>query len=282
MSKIDHLTTFEPNASNFFPEVQRPLVILPTYNEAKNIIKILDSIEAVVLNISILVVDDSSPDGTSTKVTNHPSFNKSIFLLKRPQKNGLGSAYRDGFQWGIDKDHDVFLQMDSDFSHNPNDIPRFLKTISEGIDIVVGSRYLNGVSVINWPLYRLLLSIWAGMYTRFFTGMPLSDPTTGFVAIRRNLLERIVTFKTRSFGYAFLIEMKYFAWVNGFAIKEIPIVCTERQHGQSKLTLSIQFQSAIRVILLGLKRIFEAISLEVCLPKNFFFRLKKLLNEKKV
>ena len=209
MKKIDHLTSFGPNGSNFFFGVQRPLVILPTYNEVKNIIKILDSIEALALNISVLVVDDSSPDGTSTKVTNHPSFNKSVFLLKRPQKNGLGSAYRDGFQWGIDNDHDVCLQMDSDLTHNPNDIPRFLKTISEEVDIVVGSRYLNGISVVNWPLYRLLLSIWAGIYTRFITGMPLSDPTTGFVAIRRNLLERIVTFKTKSFGYAFLIEMKF-------------------------------------------------------------------------
>jgi len=281
MNKIDHLTSFVPNASNFFPGVQRPLIILPTYNEAKNIIKILDSIEALALNISVLVVDDSSPDETSTKVTNHPSFNKSIFLLKRPQKNGLGSAYRDGFQWGIDNDHDVYLQMDSDFSHNPNDIPRFLKTISEGVDIVVGSRYLDGISVINWPLSRLLLSIWAGIYTRFITGMPLSDPTTGFVAIRRNLLEQIVTFKTKSFGYAFLIEIKFFAWKNGFAIKEIPIVCTERLHGQSKLTLSIQFQSAIRVMLLGLERICECASLKFCLTKNFFFGLKRLINEKK-
>jgi len=281
MNKIDYLTSLEANASNFFPGVHRPLVILPTYNEAKNIIKILDSIEALSINISVLVVDDSSPDGTSTKVTKHPSFNKSIFLLKRPQKSGLGSAYRDGFQWGIDKDHDVFLQMDSDFSHNPNDIPRFLKTISEGVDIVVGSRYLKGISVINWPLYRLLLSIWAGVYTRFITGMPISDPTTGFVAIRRNLLERIVNFKTKSFGYAFLIEMKYFAWGNGFVIKEIPIVCTERQHGQSKLTLSIQFQSAIRVMLLGLERICKDASLKLCLVKNFFLGLKRLVHEKK-
>ena len=279
--KIDHLTSFEPHTSSFFPGVQRPLVILPTYNEAKNIIKILDSIKALALNISVLVVDDSSPDGTSTKVKNHPSFNKSVFLLKRPQKNGLGSAYRDGFQWGIDHDHDVCLQMDSDSSHNPNDIPRFLKTISEEVDIVVGSRYLNGISVVNWPLHRLLLSIWAGIYTRFITGMPLSDPTTGFVAIRRNLLKRIVTFKTKSFGYAFLIEMKFFAWKNGFVIKEIPIVCTERRHGQSKLTLSIQFQSAIRVMLLGLERICEGAPLKLCLTKNFFFGLKRLINEKK-
>jgi len=132
-------------------KIQGPLVIIPTFNEADNIIKILEAIEELPIRISALVVDDSSPDGTTEMVTNHPSFDKNIFLLKRPMKSGLGSAYREGFQWALKNGYDVCLQMDSDFSHNPNDIPRLLKAVSDGADIAIGSRYLNGVSVVNWP-----------------------------------------------------------------------------------------------------------------------------------
>ena len=132
-------------------KIQRPLVILPTFNEVENIFQILEAIEELPVRISVLVVDDSSPDGTAEMVTNHPSFDKNIFLLKRPMKSGLGSAYREGFQWALKNGYDVCLQMDSDFSHNPNDIPRLLKAVSDGADIAIGSRYLNGVSVVNWP-----------------------------------------------------------------------------------------------------------------------------------
>ncbi len=238
-------------------KIQRPLVILPTFNEVENIIQILEAIEELPVRISALVVDDSSPDGTAEMVTNHPSFDKNIFLLKRPMKSGLGSAYREGFQWALKNGYDVCLQMDSDFSHNPNDIPRLLKAVSDGADIAIGSKYLNGISVINWPLHRLFLSILAGVYTRFLTGMSLSDPTSGFNAIHRNVLKEMVNHNINSDGYVFLIEIKYFAWKGGFSIKELPIIFTERRNGQSKLNFSIKVHSAIRVVQLGLGRIWN-------------------------
>jgi dolichol-phosphate mannosyltransferase len=240
-----------------FKKIHRPLVILPTFNEAENIIQLLEAIEALPVQISVLVVDDSSPDGTAEIVTDYPSFDKNIFLLKRPMKSGIGSAYREGFQWALKNCYDVCLQMDSDFSHNPNDIPRLLKAVSDGADIAVGSKYLKGISVVNWPLYRLILSILAGVYTRFFTGMSLSDPTSGFNAIHRNVLKEIVDHEINSDGYVFLIEIKYFAWKGEFFIKELPIIFTERRNGQSKLTFSIKVHSAIRVLQLGLERIWN-------------------------
>ena len=244
-----------PAASDSKPRIKRPLIILPTYNEADNITQIMNAIEALPCQISILVVDDSSPDGTSKIVTDYPSFDKNVFLLKRPKKTGLGSAYREGFQWGLKNGHELCLQMDSDFSHDPNDIPRLLKAVDNGADIAIGSRYVNGIRVLNWPLHRLLLSLWAGFYTRFITGMPLSDPTTGFRAIRGSVIERLATQNINSYGYAFLIEMNFFAWREGFSIKEVPVVFTERRNGQSKLTLAIKIESAIRVLQLGLSRL---------------------------
>ena len=238
-------------------KIQRPLVILPTFNEVENIFQILEAIEELPVRISVLVVDDSSPDGTAEMVTNHPSFDKNIFLLKRPMKSGLGSAYREGFQWALKNGYDVCLQMDSDFSHNPNDIPRLLKAVSDGADIAIGSRYLNGISVVNWPLHRLFLSLLAGAYTRFFTRMSLSDPTSGFNAIHKNALKEIINEGISSDGYVFNIEIKYIAWKDRFSIKELPIVFTERRNGQSKLNFSIKCQSAIRVIQLGLGRIWN-------------------------
>ena len=282
MNRIDSFISLIPTGSNPYKRVQRPLVILPTYNEAGNITQILEAIEALPLQVSVLIVDDSSPDGTATKVTDYPSFEKNIFLLKRPMKNGLGSAYKEGFQWGLKNGHDVCLQMDSDFSHDPNDIPRLLKAIDDGADIAIGSRYLNGISVVNWPLHRLILSLWAGTYTRFVTGMPLSDPTTGFNAIRGNVLKQLATCNINSDGYAFLIETKYFAWKNGFSIKELPIIFTERQNGKSKLTLSVKIKSAIRVMQLGLERIWAFfISSRFHLREGSLFGLGKLIDEKK-
>jgi len=237
------------------PKVERPLIILPTYNEADNITQILEAIESLPRQISILVVDDSSPDGTAKMVTDYPSFDRNVFLLKRPKKSGLGSAYREGFQWALKNGYDVCLQMDSDFSHDPNDIPRLLNAVDDGADIATGSRYVNGISVINWPLHRLLLSLWAGLYTRLITGLPLSDPTTGFKAIRGTVLEELSNWRINSDGYAFLIETSFFSRKNGFTIKEIPIIFTERRNGQSKLTFSSKIESAIRVMQLGLKRL---------------------------
>ena len=183
-------------------------------------------------------------------------------------KSGLGSAYREGFQWALKNGYDVCLQMDSDFSHNPNDIPRLLKAVSDGADIAIGSRYLNGISVVNWPLHRLFLSLWAGAYTRFLTGMPFSDPTAGFSAIHRKVLKKLVNHNISSDGYGFLIETKYFAWKDGFSVKELPIVFTERRDGQSKLNFSIKVQSAIRVIQLGLGRIWDLNAHKERVPTN--------------
>ena len=264
-------------------KIQRPLVILPTFNEVENIIQILEAIEELPVRISVLVVDDSSPDGTAEMVTNHPSFDKNIFLLKRPMKSGLGSAYREGFQWALKNGYDVCLQMDSDFSHNPNDIPRLLKAVSDGADIAIGSKYLNGISVINWPLHRLFLSILAGAYTRFLTGMSLSDPTSGFNAIHRNVLKEIVNHNINSDGYVFLIEIKYFAWKGGFSIKELPIIFTERRNGQSKLNFSIKVHSAIRVVQLGLGRIWNLKAhSRFCFIKSSLFKLRGFTHEKKI
>ena len=257
MNKVNSSIVSVPIDTKRSKKIQRPLVIIPTFNEAENIPQLLEAIEELPVRISVLVVDDSSPDGTAEKVIDHPSFDKNIFLLKRPMKSGLGSAYREGFQWALKNGYDVCLQMDSDFSHNPNDIPRLLKAVSDGADIAIGSKYLNGISVINWPLHRLFLSILAGVYTRFLTGMSLSDPTSGFNAIHRNVLKEIVDSNINSDGYVFLIEIKYFAWKGGFSIKELPIIFTERRDGQSKLNFSIKCHSAIRVIQLGLGRIWN-------------------------
>ena len=282
MNPVDSFVSSVPTDTNGSKRIQWPLVILPTYNEVDNITKILEAIEALPLQVSTLVVDDSSPDGTAERVTDHPSFEKNVFLLKRPVKSGLGSAYREGFQWALKNGHDVCLQMDSDFSHNPNDIPRLLKAVADGADIATGSRYLNGISVVNWPLHRLFLSLWAGAYTRFITGMPLSDPTTGFKAIHRKVLKQLENCNINSDGYAFLIETKYFAWKNGFSIKELPIIFTERRNGQSKLNFSVKVQSAIRVMQLGLGRIWNFFTPSRSrLIKSFPFKLGRFVHEKK-
>ena len=283
MNHVDSSISSVSTDTKGLKKIQRPLVILPTFNEVENIFQILEAIEELPVRISVLVVDDSSPDGTAEMVTNHPSFDKNIFLLKRPMKSGLGSAYREGFQWALKNGYDVCLQMDSDFSHNPNDIPRLLKAVSDGADIAIGSKYLNGISVINWPLHRLFLSILAGVYTRFLTGMSLSDPTSGFNAIHRNVLKKIVNHNINSDGYVFLIEIKYFAWKGGFSIKELPIIFTERRNGQSKLNFSIKVHSAIRVVQLGLGRIWNLKAhSRFCFIKSSLFKLRGFTHEKKI
>ena len=283
MNHVDSSISSMSTDTKGLKKIQRPLVILPTFNEVENIIQILEAIEALPVQISVLVVDDSSPDGTAERVTDYPSFEKNIFLLKRPMRSGLGSAYREGFQWALKNGYDVCLQMDSDFSHNPNDIPRLLKAVSDGADIAIGSKYLNGISVINWPLHRLFLSILAGVYTRFLTGMSLSDPTSGFNAIHRNVLKEIVNHNINSDGYVFLIEIKYFAWKGGFSIKELPIIFTERRNGQSKLNFSIKVHSAIRVVQLGLGRIWNLKAhSRFCFIKSPLFKLRGFTHEKKI
>ncbi len=238
--------------------IERTLVILPTYNEADSLIKVVDAVLSLPENLDILVVDDSSPDGTADLAKNHSAFDDRLFLLQRPGKQGLATAYKEGFQWGLNKGYDVCMEMDSDLSHDPTDISRLLQTITEGADIAIGSRYLNGISVINWPLSRLLVSIGAGIYTRWVSGLPLSDPTGGFKAIHRDVIEHLDWNKVKSDGYGFQIEVSFFAFKKGFLIKEIPIIFTERRDGESKFSLSIAIEAAFRVLQLGCLERFQS------------------------
>jgi dolichol-phosphate mannosyltransferase len=237
--------------------IDRVLVILPTYNEADSLIKVVDAVLQLPDNLDILVVDDSSPDGTADLAKKHSAFDQRVFLLLRPGKQGLATAYKEGFQWGLKQGYQVCMEMDSDLSHDPKDITRLLETVREGADIAIGSRYLNGISVINWPLRRLLVSIGAGIYTRWLSGLPLTDPTGGFKAIHRNVIEHLDWEKIKSDGYGFQIEVSFFAHKKGFRLKEIPIIFTERRDGESKFSLSIALEAAIRVLQLGLFERFQ-------------------------
>lgn len=237
---------------------ERTLVILPTYNEAATLVRLVDALLGLPVGVDILVVDDSSPDGTADLAKNHPDFEKRLFLLLRPKKQGLATAYKEGFQWGMKQGYDVCMEMDSDLSHDPQDIPRLLKTVEQGADIAIGSRYLQGISVINWPLRRLLVSICAGIYTRIISGLPLSDPTGGFKAIHRNVIERLDWDQIKSDGYGFQIEVSFFAYKKGFRLEEIPIIFTERRDGESKFSFAIALEAALRVLQLGFFERFQS------------------------
>jgi len=218
---------------------QRALVVMPTYNETENISRIIPEVLKQSPQIDILVVDDNSPDGTAQQVEELQKKNGNrIFLIKRPEKMGLGTAYVAGFKFALEKDYDFVFEMDADLSHDPNVLPRFLEAIQDA-DLVLGSRYVTGVNVINWPLRRLLLSYGASFYTRLITGMPVKDPTGGFKCFRRSILETIDLDKIHSNGYSFQIEMSFRAWRKGFRIKEIPIVFTDRVDGKSKMSPQI-------------------------------------------
>ncbi len=240
---------------NYSPPISRTIrkvvVILPTYNEAASLPEVMGKILHLPIALDILVVDDSSPDGTADLVKQHPEFEKRVFLKQRPKKMGLATAYKEGFQWGIHNDYEVCMEMDSDLSHDPQDIPRLIRTIEEGADIAIGSRYLQGISVVNWPLRRLLVSIGAGIYTRWISGLPLTDPTGGFKAIHRDVIDHLDWNIIKSDGYGFQIEVSFFAYRKGFQIKEIPIVFTERRDGESKFSFSIVLEAAFRVLQLG-------------------------------
>ncbi|MDP7422311.1 MAG: polyprenol monophosphomannose synthase [bacterium] len=211
------------------------LVIIPTYNERENIVRIARAVLAVDKVLSVLVVDDNSPDGTAQAVESFMEDELRIHLISRPSKLGLGSAYVRGFQWALKRPEiEYVFEMDADFSHDPADLKRFLADIND-YDLVLGSRYIHGVRVVNWPFYRLALSRGANLYTRIITGMPVMDATGGFKCFRREVLEAIPLERIRSDGYSFQIEMNYQAWRRGFRIKEIPIVFSDRRLGQSKM-----------------------------------------------
>lgn len=231
------------------------LVIIPTYNELDNLPKLLPEVFSMNDFIQILIVDDNSPDGTSAYVENEMKKNERLHLIKRPSKQGLGTAYIAGFKFAIQNEYDLIFEMDADFSHDPKEIPRFLQAIKE-VDLVLGSRYKNGVNVINWPMRRLLLSWFANLYTRIITGMPVHDATGGFKCFNRKVLEAIDLDHVRSNGYAFQIEMNFKAWKKGFNLKEIPIIFVDRMKGHSKMSKKIVREAVTMVWKLRLKSIF--------------------------
>lgn len=230
--------------------VSKSLVIVPTYNERENIELIVHAVLALSPAFDLLVVDDGSPDGTAGLVRSQMSlFNSEgerLFLMERSGKQGLGTAYLDAFRWALQRDYEVILQMDADFSHDPKDLHRLRAAcVADGADLAVGSRYVSGVNVVNWPMGRVLLSWFASAYVRLISGLPIHDATAGFVCYRRAVLQTILSSpeKVRFVGYAFQIEMKFLTWKYGYRILEVPIIFTDRTRGQSKLSAGI-FQEA--------------------------------------
>jgi len=233
----------------------RALVILPTYNEIENLPRIVPQILEVDPDLEVLVVDDDSPDGTGKEADRMAQVNPRLSVIHRASKMGLGSAYITGFKYGIEKGFDYLFEMDADFSHDAKYLKDFLREIKEA-DLVVGSRYLQGVNVINWPMSRLLLSYFANVYTRIITGLPLRDATGGFKCYRREALEAIELDSVRSDGYSFQIEMSFKLWRKGFRLKEIPIIFYDRQQGESKMSKKIVREAVWMVWRLGLERLF--------------------------
>lgn len=224
----------------------RTIVIIPTYNERDNIGKIIGEVLAQAESLSVLIVDDNSPDGTASIVKDMMKSNNRIHLLERPGKMGLGTAYCDGFEYALKHDFDALFEMDADFSHDPKEIPNFLNLI-QNYDLVIGSRYLTGVNVVNWPLSRLILSYGANVYTRIITGMPIKDATGGFKCFRADALKNIDLSTIRSNGYGFQIEMNYRMWKNGAKIKELPIIFIDRRSGVSKMNKKIIWEAIFLV-----------------------------------
>ena len=216
----------------------KTLVIIPTYNESENIEKIVPLVLDQDSSIHVLIVDDNSPDGTGRIADEMAKKDGRVSVIHREKKSGLGTAYIAGFKFALEKGYDLIFEMDCDFSHDPKYVPHFLKAIQEA-DLVLGSRYIDGVNVINWPMSRLLLSYYANVYSRLVTGLPVKDATSGFKCFRREVLEAIDLDRVKSNGYSFQIEMSFRAWKKGFKIKEIPIVFEDRKVGQSKMSKKI-------------------------------------------
>jgi dolichol-phosphate mannosyltransferase len=233
------------------------LVIIPTYNEKENIEAIIRAVFNQKKIFHILVVDDNSPDGTSSIVTNLINeFPNKLFIENRTEKNGIGTAYIHGFKWAIEKKYEYIIEMDADFSHDPKDLIKLYNACSKkGADLSIGSRYSKGVNVVNWPMKRVLLSYFASKYVRFITRIPVHDTTAGFVCYKRKVLETIQLDKIRFVGYAFQIEMKFKAWKHKFNIQEVSVVFTDRTLGESKMSGSIVYEALFGVLKLRLKGI---------------------------
>jgi dolichol-phosphate mannosyltransferase len=231
------------------------LVIIPTYNEKENVADIVQAVFSQDKEFDVLIVDDNSPDGTALIVQELINkFPNRLFLEIRKEKTGLGSAYIHGFKWALSKSYEYIIEMDADFSHNPNDLIRLYNACKiEGADMSVGSRYSVGVNVVNWPMKRVLMSYFASKYVRFITNIPVCDTTAGFVCYKRKVLETIKLNKIQFVGYAFQIEMKFKAWKHQFNIKEVSVIFTDRTKGQSKMNGSIISEAVFGVIKLRLK-----------------------------
>lgn len=233
------------------------LICIPTYNEKENVEKIISAVLAQGDDIEILIIDDNSPDGTAEIVENLKKDNPRIHLIRRPGKMGLGTAYIDGFTYGLKLPQIGYLmEMDADFSHDPGYLKDFRETI-KSCDLVIGSRYINGISIVNWPITRLLLSYFASIYVQYITGMPVKDPTSGFKCFRREVLEWLDLKKIKSNGYGFQIEMDFYVWRAGFRIKEIPILFIDRRAGTSKMNKKIVFEAVFGVWKLFFKKLFR-------------------------
>jgi dolichol-phosphate mannosyltransferase len=227
--------------------VQRALVIIPTFNERDNVERLIPLVLSQDARLEVLIVDDASPDGTGDVVEEMARTEPRIHILRRAGKLGLGTAYLAGFRWGLDRGYEVLFEMDADFSHDPRHLPQFLEGI-EKHDLVLGSRYLHGrVTVVNWPITRLLLSYFANMYARWVTGVPVADLTGGFKCFRSEVLAAIPLGDVESSGYSFQIEMTYRAWTRGFRIGEIPIMFVDRDVGESKMSKAIVREAVWRV-----------------------------------
>lgn len=239
--------------------MHQALVIIPTYNEIENITAIIEKVMGYPDNFDVLVIDDNSPDGTAEAVEKlMEQYPERVFLEKRSGKLGLGTAYIHGFKWALARDYGYIIEMDADFSHNPDDLTRlYHNSKDKGFDVTIGSRYVSGVNVVNWPMGRVLMSYFASAYVRFITGMKLRDATAGFVCYRRRVLESLDLDKIEFKGYAFQIEMKFKAHRKSFKISEIPIIFINRQLGTSKMNSSIFGEAMFGVIKLKLDSIFR-------------------------
>ncbi len=239
--------------------MSRNLVVIPTYNEKGNIEPMLKRIFALGHHFHVLVVDDNSPDGTADLVRKlQHDFDGKLFLESRSGKQGLGTAYIHGFKWALARSYQYIYEIDADFSHNPDDLLRLEHAcMHDGADVAIGSRYVTGVNVVNWPISRVLLSYFASVYVRFITRMPIMDATAGFICYRRQVLEKVRLDKIKFVGYAFQIEMKYTAWKHGFKLQEVPIIFTDRTVGESKMSKGIVKEAVFGVISMRLRTIFR-------------------------
>jgi len=238
--------------------MSKQVVIIPTFNEKENIGAIINEVLQLDPPFNILIVDDNSPDGTADIVKGIIKENKNrVFIIEREGKLGLGTAYILGFQWALENNYDFICEMDADFSHNPEDLIRLLKKCEEGYDVAIGSRYIQGVNVVNWPIGRVLMSYCASIYVRLVTGMPFKDSTAGFKCYTRKVLETIHPDRIHFIGYAFQIEMKFNAWKHGFSVIEVPIIFTDRTKGTSKMSKGIFKEAVFGVIEMKVKSLFR-------------------------